>query len=64
MTGLKITITTEKLGPEAFKVMTEIGTDDAIGRGVISVHEQVCDLQERAIRDGLVALGWTPPLAR
>lgn len=42
---------------ETFKIKSEIRFREK----VYEIQEMMCDLKEKAIHDGLIALGWKPP---
>lgn len=59
----KSTITVKPyLVPEGIKLNTQIETPwDDVCPPLSNVYEKVVNLEEEAIKEGLIALGWTPP---
>lgn len=39
-------------------------TEERMNGCLVNTHQQVIDLNEEALRSGLIALGWTPPSAK
>ena len=56
---LTVKITPRILDPSCFSLETEI--TDSINEFTSRFYTRVLELEDQAVRDCLIALGWTPP---
>lgn len=63
---LNYTATPSIISPTSFRLEITEFTEDSIGGALYDTYKRystaVIDTREKAIREGLIALGWTPPL--
>lgn len=45
------------------KQIIEIDVVDKMNEAIVNHYKEIIDLKEKMIRDALIALGWTPPVA-
>lgn len=57
---LQVIVAPELADAETIKLREEFIMDIG-GRRQVEIVEKLVDLRQRAIRDSLIALGWTPP---